>query len=77
MLRKPVEKWIPELSLLKTGQESLSNTGWLTDSITDASQRLLQKKPISGFQSVTSGLAVNFKVYEGPDMIACSDRLLP
>ena len=65
-VHKPAERWIPELGLLKVDQECLSPLGWLTDSIMDAAQKLLQRAyVISGFQSVTSGLTMNFDVKAG------------
>lgn len=70
--QKPVETWIPELGLLKTDQDSLSPTGWLTDSIIDAAQKLLQRtSPHSGFQSVTNGLGMTFEFEAGESSFRC------
>ena len=64
---KPAEMWIRELGLFKVDQECLlSRSGWLTDSIINAAQKLLQMAyATSGFQSVTHGLTMTFDVTAG------------
>ena len=61
------KQWLPELNLSQFDHEVLlSPTSWLTDSIIDASQKLLQRMfpAISGFQSVCLGLT-SFQVQPG------------
>ena len=62
------KQWLPELNLSQFHHEVLlSPTSWLTDSIIDASQKLLQRMfpAISGFQSVCLGLTTSFQVQPG------------
>ena len=60
--------WIENLGLNETDKESLLNpTGWLTDSVVNAAQRLLSKKfpHLYGLQDVALGLVMNFCVHNG------------
>ena len=62
------KQWLPELNLSQFDHEVLlSPTSWLTDSIIDASQKLLQRMfpAISGFKSVCLGLTTSFQVQPG------------
>ena len=60
--------WLPELKLLEMDKEViLCPTGWLTDSIINAVQRLLKKQfpNINGFQDTCLGSVYNFKILQG------------
>ena len=59
---KPAQMWIRVLGLLKVDQECLlTPSGWLTDSIINTAQKLLQMAhATSGFQSVTHGLIMTY-----------------
>ena len=60
------EMWIANLNLHQTDREILLNpTQWLTDTIINAAQQLLQKQfpHLPGLQDVTLGQTMNFIVH--------------
>lgn len=66
---KPQPKpWLLEMGLLDVDKECLlSPVGWITDSIVNAAQKLLQQQfpHIDGFQPVDLGLVCNFNIIQG------------
>ena len=67
---KPLNQkiWLPELKLFELDKDALlSPTGWLTDSIINAVQKILRKQfpDVSGLQDTGLGLLCNFTILKG------------
>lgn len=65
---KPPKPWLPALGLIDVDKECLlSPVGWITDSVMNAVQQLLQQQfpSVNGLQSVTLGLVCNFNIIQG------------
>ena len=68
--KKPAERsrdWIPELGLSQSDRDTLLNpVGWVTDSVVDASQKLLKcTSPVPGLEPVACGLTMSYTVQPG------------
>lgn len=68
--KKPVkcsQDWIPELGLSQSDRDIILNpVGWVTDSVVDASQKLLKcTSPVPGLEPVACGLTMSYTVQPG------------
>ena len=64
-----VKTWLPDLNLLDLDRQTLLDpVGWLTDSIMNASQRLLKKQfpELNSLQDVGIGNVMCFEIQAGP-----------